>query len=92
MTSRPLRIGVGAGFADDRIGPAVDLAKSGTVDWLVFECLAERTVGRENLTRQKDPEKGYNPWLEQRMEAVLPHCLEHEIRIVTNMGDRKSVV
>lgn len=86
MTSRPLRIGVGAGFADDRIGPAVDLAKSGTVDWLVFECLAERTVGRENLTRQKDPEKGYNPWLEQRMEAVLPHCLEHGVRIVTNMG------
>ena len=86
MTSRPLRIGVGAGFADDRIGPAVDMARSGTVDWLVFECLAERTVGRENLTRQKDPEKGYNPWLEHRMEAVLPHCIENDIRIVTNMG------
>ena len=86
MTSPPLRIGVGAGFADDRIAPAVDIAKSGSVDWLVFECLAERTTGRENLTRQKNPEKGYNPWLEQRMEAVLPHCLEHDIRIVTNMG------
>jgi len=86
MTDRPLRIGVGAGFADDRIAPAVDMAKCGTVDWLVFECLAERTVGRENLTRQKNPEKGYNPWLEQRMEAVLAHCLDHGTRIVTNMG------
>lgn len=86
MTNPPLRIGVGAGFADDRIAPAVDMAKSGNVDWLVFECLAERTVGRENLTRQKNPEKGYNPWLEQRMEAVLPDCLDHGIRIVTNMG------
>jgi len=86
MTAPALRIGVGAGFADDRIAPAMDMAERGSVDWLVFECLAERTVGRENLTRQKNPEKGYNPWLEQRMEAVLPNCLENRIRIVTNMG------
>ena len=82
----PLRIGAGAGFADDRITPAADMARAGSVDWLVFECLAERTVGRENLSRQKNPEKGYTPWLEQRWEAVLPHCHEHGIRIVTNMG------
>jgi hypothetical protein len=86
MSSSSLRIGVGAGFADDRIAPAVDMAESGSVDWLVFECLAERTTGRENLTKQKNPEKGYNPWLEHRMEAVLPDCLKHGIRIVTNMG------
>jgi len=86
MAPHPLRIGVGAGFADDRITPAADMAKSGRIDWLIFECLAERTVGRENLARQKNPKKGFTPWLEQRMEAVLPHCLEHGIRIVTNMG------
>ena len=56
-----IRIGVGAGTADDRIYPAVQLAQHGELDYLVFECLAERTVARENLARTKDPERGYTP-------------------------------
>lgn len=81
-----LRIGAGASFADDRIAPAVDLAERGELDYLVFECLAERTTARENLTRMKDPEKGYTPRLLDRMGAVLPACLRNEVRIVSNMG------
>lgn len=81
-----LRIGAGASFADDRIAPAVDLAERGELDYLVFECLAERTVARENLTRMKDPEKGYTPRLMDRIGAVLPACLKHGVRIVSNMG------
>ena len=81
-----LRIGAGASFADDRIAPAVDLAERGELDYLVFECLAERTVARENLTRQKDPEKGYTPRLLDRMGAVMPACLRNGVRIVSNMG------
>jgi Acyclic terpene utilisation family protein AtuA len=81
-----IRIGVGAGTADDRIHPAVQLARHGELDYLVFECLAERTVARENLTRTKDPERGYTPRMLERMEAVLPACLENDVRIVTNMG------
>src|ERR1700732_5268356 len=79
-----LRIGAGASFADDRIPPAVDLAERGELDYLVFECLAERTVARENLTRMKDPEKGYTPRLIDRIGAVLPACLSHGVRIVSN--------
>ena len=87
-TSRPtsIRIGVGAGTADDRIFPAVQLARHGELDYLVFECLAERTVARENLTRSKNPERGYTPRMLERIEAVLPACLENDVRIVTNMG------
>ena len=84
--SKPIRIGAGAGFADDRILPAVDLAERGALDYLVFECLAERTVARENLTRQKSPELGYNPRLLARISAVLPPCARNKVRIVTNMG------
>jgi hypothetical protein len=40
----------------------------------VFECLAERTIARENLTRQKDPDKGYTPRLLDRIGAVLPRA------------------
>jgi hypothetical protein len=81
-----MRVGVGAGTSDDRIFPAIELARYGELDYLVFECLAERTIARENLTRQKDPEKGYTPRLLERMEVVLPDCRRHGTRIVTNMG------
>ena len=81
-----IRVGTGAGFSDDRIEPAVDLAERGQLDYLVFECLAERTIARENLTRLKDPDKGYTPYLVERFQAVLPACVKNGIRIVTNMG------
>lgn len=84
--TRPLRIGAGSSFADDRIGPAVELAEHGALDYLTFECLAERTVARENLTRLKNPDKGYTPRLLDRMGAVLPACLRNGVRIVSNMG------
>lgn len=81
-----LRIGAGSSFADDRIAPAVELAERGELDYLVFECLAERTVARENLTRMKQPDKGYTPRLLDRIGAVLPACLRNGVRIVSNMG------
>ena len=64
----------------------LDLAERGAIDYLVFECLAERTIARENLSRLKDPEKGYTPYLVERFEAILPACIRNGIRIVTNMG------
>ena len=87
MTSPDLvRIGVGSGSADERIEPAVQLLKDEPLDYLVCECLAERTIARETLTRKADPEKGYNPMLEARMRAFLPLCRERGVRIVSNMG------
>lgn len=81
-----IRVGTGAGFSDDRFEPARDLAERGAVDYLVFECLAERTIARETLARLKDPERGYTPYLVERFEAVLPACRERNVRVVTNMG------
>src|SRR5712691_9397860 len=92
MTRRkPLRVGAGAGTSDDRLVPALELAERGDVDYLVFECLAERTVARENLARTKNPDLGYSPSLNERLRMVLPACTEHGIRIVTNMGAANPV-
>ena len=41
---KTLKIGSGAGYSGDRIEPAVELAEKGGLDYLVFECLAERTI------------------------------------------------
>ena len=81
-----IRVGSGAGFGDDRIEPAAELAEHGDLDYLVFECLAERTIALAQRERLRDPRAGYNPWLAERMDAVLGHCARRGIRIVTNMG------
>lgn len=39
-----IRIGSGAAYAGDRIEPAVELSREADLDYLVFECLAERTT------------------------------------------------
>lgn len=85
-TKSTIRVGTGAGFSDDRFEPARDLAERGEVDYLVFECLAERTIARETLSRLKNPDAGYTPYLVERFEAVLPACRKNGVRVVTNMG------
>jgi hypothetical protein len=83
---RTIRIGSGAGYSGDRIEPAVELAEMGDIQYLVFECLGERTVALAQQARMKNPEGGYDPLLEERMRAVLPVCAAKGIKIVTNMG------
>ena len=86
MARDRIRIGCGAGFADDRIPPGVEIVERGELDYLAMECLAERTIAREALDRAKDPTKGYTPVLLERMEAIMPPALRRGVRIVTNMG------
>src|SRR5882757_9631935 len=83
---RTIRIGSGAGYSGDRIEPAVELAEKGEIQYLVFECLGERTVALAQQARMKNPEGGYDPLLEERMRAVLPICAAKGIKLVTNMG------
>jgi len=88
MKSPPLtlRIGSGAGYAGDRILPALELAEKGQLDYLVFECLAERTIALAQLERSQHPDRGFDPLLTQRMQAVLGPCVQQGVRIITNMG------
>jgi Acyclic terpene utilisation family protein AtuA len=81
-----LRLGCGAGFSSDRLEPAVDLARDGRLDYLVFETVGERTLAFGHRDRKLDPTKGYNPQLAARMRGVLRHCRDNRTRIVTNMG------
>jgi hypothetical protein len=85
MTSS-VRIGCGAGYAGDRIEPAVELAEQGRLDYLVFECLAERTIALAQLRKAQDPAAGYDPLLAERMRAVLPACAANGVTVITNMG------
>jgi hypothetical protein len=89
--STVVRIGAGAGFAGDRIEPAVELAERGRLDYLVFECLAERTIALAQKARLEDASLGYDPLLVERLTAVLPACVTNGVKIVTNMGAANPV-
>ncbi len=81
-----IRIGCGAGFSGDRIEPAIVLAEKGELDYLVLECLAERTIALANKRKIQEPTKGYDPLLERRIETLLPHLVKNNICLITNMG------
>jgi hypothetical protein len=81
-----IRIGCGAGFQGDRLEPALILAEKGKLDYLMLECLAERTIALAQLRRLNDPAAGYDSLLERRMTGLLPLIKKHGVRIVTNMG------
>ena len=86
MNKTSIRIGAGAGYEGARIAPAVALAREGKLDYLVFECLAERTIALAQLERRQNPDKGFDPLLAERMRAVLPVCMAQGTRIISNMG------
>ena len=83
---KTLRIGAGAGYSGDRIPPAVELAEKGGLDYLVFECLAERTIALAQLQRSQDARLGFDTLLAARMRAVLPACVARGVTIISNMG------
>ena len=79
-------IGAGAGFAGDRIDPAVALAASGKVDTVVLECLAERTLVPALKARADNPLAGADPRLRRRLTPLLPVAVANKCRIVSNLG------
>jgi hypothetical protein len=83
---KEIRIGSGAGYSGDRIEPAAELAEKGEIQYLVFECLAERTIAIDQQMKMKDPQWGYDPLLAARMEACLPVCQRNKVKIITDMG------
>lgn len=89
MTDR-IHIGCGAGFSGDRVDAPIAvvraLAEADAPAFLFFETLGERTLALAQLARQRDPERGFEPLLDQLLRPVLADCLIAGIRIVGNFG------
>jgi acyclic terpene utilization AtuA family protein len=81
-----IRIGCGAGFSGDRLEPAIILAEKGELDYLVLECLAERTIALAQKRKLQDSSKGYDILLERRIYSLLPALKQNKVRLITNMG------
>lgn len=84
---KKVRIGCGSGGCPyDRMEPAVELIEKGNLDYIIFECLAERSIASAQLEKLKDPSKGYNPMLEERMYKIMKLAREKGTKIISNMG------
>ena len=82
-----VRIGAGSAWWGDRIEPAVLNATRGDLDYLSFETMAEATISAAQVRKRRDPSfPGYDTYLDERVRAVLPACLERGTKIVTNQG------
>lgn len=88
---KKIRIGSGAGYAGDRLEPALELIEKGNIEYICFECLAERTIAIAQQEKLKNPSKGYNNLLEYRMEKVLPLAWKNNVKVITNMGAANPV-
>jgi hypothetical protein len=81
-----IRIGCGAGFSGDRLEPAFILAQQGDLNYLVLECLAERTIALAQKRKLHDPSTGYDPLLERRIDSLLETVIQNRVCLITNMG------
>src|ERR671912_2256599 len=84
---KTIRIGAGSAWWGDRVEPAKLSAERGELDYLCFETMAEATISAAQVRARRDPSfPGYDTYLDERMQAVLPACMRRGTRIVTNQG------
>ena len=84
------RIGSGAGFSGDRIDApqsvVAEIAAAGEGGAIIFETMGERTLALGQIARRANPDKGYEPLLEQLVAPILKTCIDSRIAIVSNFG------
>lgn len=81
-----VRIGGACGFwGDSMLGP-VQLARSGMVDYLVFDYLAELTMSLLARARSKDPALGYATDFVDVLRLIAGDVAARNVRLVANAG------
>lgn len=89
MALTSLKIGCATGFSGDRtdgVLPVVNTLIQTGGQALIFETLAERTLALSQLSKNQNPDLGYEPLLTELLRPALKLCLQHGIKIISNFG------
>lgn len=81
-----IRIGGALGFWGDRSDAVIDLIRSGPLDYVIMDYLAEVTMSILQKQRMRDPSLGYPQDFAMLMKQVLPLLCQHGVRLVTDAG------
>jgi hypothetical protein len=83
---RSIRVASGQGFWGDRLDAPVQQVRTGPVDYLMMDYLAEVTMSILQKQKARDPSQGYARDFVPLMEELFPDLLERGVRVVTNAG------
>ena len=83
--TRSISIGCGSAWSDDRLDWAQELADSGYVSYMGFDCLAERTMALAQLRRRNDETRGQDERIPELMDRFVNY-LSSGGKVVGNFG------
>jgi hypothetical protein len=86
MTDNVVRVGNGQGFWGDSARGPLQLVQGGGIDYLTMDFLAEVTMSIMQKLRSRNPQAGYATDFVSQLERILPHCVEHGIKVIANAG------
>jgi len=81
-----VRIAAGQGFWGDLPDAPVRQVEGGPIDYLMLDYLAEVTMSIMQKQKARDPNAGYARDFVPLMKAILPACVERDIKVVANAG------
>ncbi len=86
VSDRVIRIGSGQGFWGDRLDAPIEQVRTGPLDYLMLDYLAEVTMSILQKQKARDAGQGYARDFVPLMEELFPDLLEKGVRVVTNAG------